>query len=110
MDLLERKPRSVRNARPVKETMSKELLDWGSLLPGGNREMVKLRRLCVDYGEEKILSIKRMIPNHVIPTVDIVRTYLHEPVEESVVYLNNEINIIETDLTKYDRKFGVSEQ
>src|SRR5665647_3982078 len=36
LDLLERKPRSVFNARPVKENVTKELLDWGSHLPGGN--------------------------------------------------------------------------
>jgi len=110
LDLLERKPRSVFNARPVKESITKELLDWGTLLPGGNKEMVKLLRLCVDYGEEKILSIKHMIPGHIIPTVDMVRTYLHEPVDDPVVYLNNEIAIVQSDLTKYDRKYGVAGQ
>lgn len=56
IDLLERKPRSVFNAKPVKQNVTDELLKWGRQLPGGNREMVKLLRLCVDYGEECILS------------------------------------------------------
>lgn len=110
IDLLERKPRSVSNARPVKETLTKELLDWGSQLPGGNKEMVKLLRLCVDYGEERILSIKRLIPSQIVPTVDMVRTYLNEPVNSSVIYLRNEINITKTDLKKYDEKYGVANQ
>lgn len=107
IDLLERKPRSVSNARPVKETLTKEILDWGCQLPGGNREMVKLLRLIVDYGEERILNIKHLIPSHIVPTVDMVRTYLNEPVENSVIYLKNEINITEVDLRKYDEKYGV---
>lgn len=108
LDLLEIKPRSVFNARPVKETLTRELLEWGSLLPGGNREMVKLLRLCVDYGEEKILAIKNMIPTHIVPTVDMIRSYLHEPVEVPVVYLSNEITVLQADLTMYDKKCGVT--
>jgi len=110
IDLLERKPRSVSNARPVKETLTKDLLDWGNQLPGGNKEMVKLLRLCVDYGEEKILAIKRLIPGYVVPTVDMVRTYLNKPVESSVIYLKNEIGITKTNLKKYDEKYGVANQ
>ena len=110
IDLLERKPRSVQNARPVKETLTKELLDWGNQLPGGNKEMVKLLRLCVDYGEKRILNIKHLIPTNVVPTVDMVRTYLNEPVNSSVVYLKNEIAITKTDLKKYDEKYGVANQ
>lgn len=108
LDLLEMKPRAVFNARPVKETLTQELLDWGRQLPGGNREMVKLLRLCVDYGEKKILSIKHKIPLQVVPTVDMVRSYLHEPLEPQVIYLNQEIPILRTDLTQYDRKCGVA--
>jgi len=107
IDLLERKSRSVFNAKPVRESVTKELLDWGKILPGGNKEMVKLLRLCLDYGEDKILSIKHSIPLHIIPTVDMVRSFLNEPAESSVIYLNQEIEVLETDLTKYDRKFGV---
>ena len=110
IDLLERKPRSVSNARPVKETLTKELLDWGNQLPGGNKEMVKLLRLCVDYSEERILAIKRRIPGYVVPTVDMVRTHLNEPVSSSVIYLKNEIDITKTDLQKYDEKYGVANQ
>jgi len=110
IELLERKPRSVSNARPVKETLTNEILAWGCQLPGGNREMVKLLRLILDYGEARILNIKHLIPSHIVPTVDVVRTYLNEPVDNSVIYLKNEINITQTDLRKYDEKYGVANQ
>ena len=110
IDLLERKPRSVFNAKPVRENVSKELMDWGSQLPGGNKEMVKLLRLCVDHGEDRILAIRHTMPNHVIPTVDMVRSYLHEPVESPVVYLKHEIGVSTIDLTKYDERYGVANQ
>lgn len=74
IDLLERKPRAVFQAKPVRATIDKELLDWGKMLPGGNKEMVKLLRLCVDHGVEKILEIKRNLPPGIVPTVDIVRS------------------------------------
>jgi len=107
IDLIERKPRSVLNSKPVKETLTKELLDWARLLPGGNKEMVKLLRLCVDYGEEKIISIKHKIPQQIIPTVDMVRTYLNEPFNPDIIYLKNEIDVTTINLRKYDEKYGV---
>ena len=107
IDLIERKPRCVFQAKPVRETVTQELLEWGKLLPGGNAEMVKLLRLCVDYGEEKILSIRDSMPKGVIPTVDMVRSQLHEPVESSIVFFRNDISVITTDLKQMDEKCGV---
>lgn len=75
LDLLERKPRSVFNVKPARDNVTKALLDWGSQLPSGNKEMSKLLRLCVYHGEERILAIKRLIPSHIVPTVNMVRTY-----------------------------------
>lgn len=108
IDLLERKTRSVFNAKPVKANVTKSLLDWGEQLPGGNKEMVKLLRLCVDYGEERILYIKNQIPSHIVPTVDMVRTHLNEPTESPVIYLSkNEIPVDPVDLTEYDKRYGM---
>ena len=108
IDLLERKPRAVFQAKPVRRNVTKELLDWGRLLPGGNKEMVKLLRLCVDYGEERILSIREQLPKNIVPSVDIIRSQLHENLESNIVYLSNEIPVTQTDLTKYDEKCGVA--
>lgn len=108
IDLLERKPRAVFQAKPVRQNVDKELLDWGRLLPGGNKDMVKLLRLCVEYGEERILSIKDQLPKNIIPTVDMIRSQLHEAPESNIIYMKNEISITQTDLTKYDVKCGVA--
>lgn len=110
IDLLERKPRSVFQAKPVRTNVTRELLDWGRMLPGGNTEMVKLLRLCVDYGEERILSIRQQLPQNLVPTVDMVRSQLHEMPESNVLYFKHEIPITSTDLTKYDEKCGVAAQ
>ena len=55
MDLIERRPRSVFNARPVKDNVSSKLLETGRRL-AGPKEMVRLLRLCVDHGEDKVLE------------------------------------------------------
>ena len=108
LELLERKSRSVFNAKPVKANVTKALLDWGEQLPGGNKEMVKLLRLCVDYGEERILNIKNQIPSHIVPTVDMIRTHLNEPTESPVIYLSkNEVPVDPVDLTEYDKRYGM---
>ena len=70
--------------------------------------MVKLLRLCVDHGEEKILSIRDSLPHGIVPTVDMVRTQLHEPVETNLIYFNNDIPVVSTDLKRLDEKCGVS--
>jgi hypothetical protein len=39
-----------------------------------------------------------------------VRTYLNGPVNSSVIYFRNEIDVTSTDLKKYDEKYGVANQ
>lgn len=70
--------------------------------------MVKLLRHCVDYGEEKILSMRDELPKNIIPSVDLIRSQLHETPENNIVYLSNENPVTLPDLTKYDEKFGVA--
>lgn len=89
-------------------TVAEELIDWGKQLPGGNAEMVKLLRLCVDYGEEKVLQAKYSLPIGVVPTVDIIRSQLHIKPEANVVMISGDIDVNSSDLTKFDEKCGVS--
>ena len=71
--------------------------------------MVKLLRLCVDYGEDKILQIRSQLPENVVPTIDMVRYHLHEESESNIIHLQTrEISITQTDLRKYDEKCGVA--
>ena len=107
IDLIERKPRAVFQAKPVRENLTEELLDWGRHLPGGNKEMVKLLRLCVDYGEEYILKIRDSFPSGVIPTVDMIRSQLHEETKSNSIHFKKEIPVNLPNLSIYDEKCGV---
>lgn len=107
LDLLEHKPRAVFQAKPVRENITKELLDWGKRLPGGNAEMVRFLRLCVDYGQDRIIAIKRKLPEDLIPSADLIRSYLIEVPETNVIYLNKDIPVLQADLKQYDEKCGV---
>lgn len=108
LDLLDRKPRSVFQAKPVRQNVRQELLDWGKTLPGGNREMVKLLRLCVDYGEDRILSIKNSMPAGLVPNVDTIRSCLETPKSDNIIHFNYEIPVTQSNLAYYDVKCGVA--
>lgn len=107
IDLLERKPRSVFNAKPVKQNVSQELMEWGRRLPGGNREMVKLLRLCIDHGEDRILSIKDAIPSYTVPTVDLVRAHLCPSEKQTVIPMKQDVPVEPVNLVNYDKKYGM---
>ena len=103
LNLLEKKPRSVFQAKPVRQNTSQELLDWGKRLPGGNRDMVKLLRLCVEHGEDKILALKAQLGD--APTLANLRSQLDII---KVIPFPAELAITQTDLSFYDQKCGVS--
>ena len=106
--LLERKPRSVFQAKPVRQTVRKELLELGKRLPGGNRDMVRLLRMCVDYGEDRVIFATNRIPAGITPTVDMIRSYLEEPEKNAVIRFQNDVCINQTNLAYYDEKCGVA--
>ena len=102
--LLERKPRSVFQAKPVRQTVKKEILELGKQLPGGNKDMVRLLRMCVDYGENRVLLAKGRIPAGITPAVDIIRSYLEEPEKITAISFPSEVHITPTNLAYYDEK------
>ncbi len=108
MPLLEHKPRSVFNAKPVRQAIQKDLLEWGMNFPNANRDTVKLLRLCLDYGTERIIDIKNQIPHTVSPTIDLVRSYLDNPVSNGVISIPKDIPVDNVDLSSYDAKFGMA--
>ena len=74
LDLIEKRPRSVFNAKPVKATISEKILAAGRRL-AGPREMVKLLRLCVDHGQEAVLAAIERLQSHDL-SVSQVQAYL----------------------------------
>ncbi len=101
IDLIETRPRSVFNARPVKDNISAKLLEAGRRL-SGPKEMVKLLRLCVDFGQEKVMEAISRIGNHEL-SVEQVRAYLipvaNEPAKIHPVI---EIAVAKPQFEKYD--------
>lgn len=101
LDLIESRPRSVFNARPVKDNISTRLLEAGRRL-SGPKEMVKLLRLCVDYGEAKVLEAISRIGNQKL-SVEQVRAYLIPVANEPAkIHPAIEIPVAKPQLEKYD--------
>jgi hypothetical protein len=73
--------------------------------------MVKILRLCVDYGSDKLLEIKKQIPAGVTPTVDLIRGYLidHSTPVKSTQKIIDTVNVEEVDLSIYDKQYGVAQ-
>lgn len=104
IDLIERKPRSVFNAKPVKATVSSYLMEIGKRLSGGPRDMVKLLRLCVDYGEEKVIeAANHCLKEEQILLEQIMAYLIPLPTATSSVQLPNEIKVKPTELSEYDK-------
>ena len=99
IDLIEKRPRSVFNAKPVKTNISAELLMIGRRL-SGPREMVKLLRLCIDYGEEGVMAAVERIKSPEI-TLEQIRAYLI-PVNALPFTPPLEIEVAKPQLKRYD--------
>ncbi|KAF1084654.1 Integrase core domain protein [Sporotomaculum syntrophicum] len=100
IDLIEKRPRSVFNAKPVKSNISAELLEIGKRL-SGPREMVKLLRLLVDYGEDKLMSAIDSIQNPEI-SVEQIRAYLIPVNTPAKIHSRIDIKVTKPQLNKYD--------
>jgi transposase len=103
IDLIEQRPRSVFNAKPVKNAVSSQLMEIGRRL-SGPREMVKLLRLCVDHGEDKVIAAADQLSLQDQLTIDQIAAYLMPlvPTRPSPRQ-TDEIKVIHTGLTQYDQ-------
>lgn len=102
IDLLEKRPRSVYNAKPVKATISLQLTEIGKSL-GNHRGMVKLLRLCVDYGELNVINAARRIVNQEMLSIDQIRAYLLPTTNITPLPVSEDITVKSTNLSKYDK-------
>lgn len=101
IDLIEKRPRSVFNAKPVKNNISTELLEIGRRL-SGPREMVKLLRLCIDYGEPRVITAISSLTSPML-SVEQIQAYLlpDTPLPEKI-YPPIEIKVSKPQFDKYD--------
>ncbi len=100
LDLIEKRPRSVFNAKPVKSNVSNKLIEIGKRL-SGPREMVKLLRLFVDYGEEKLMEVISYIRTPEI-TIEQVQAHLLPANKTVEVSQEIEVNVATPQINKYD--------
>ena len=100
IDLIEKRPRSVFNAKPVKSNISIELMEIGKRL-SGPREMVKLLRLCVDYGEDKVMNAIGCIQSPEI-FVEQIRAQLMPVNVPAKIPLRIDIKVPTPEFDKYD--------
>jgi transposase len=99
IDLIEKRPRSVYNAKPVRENVCEELMTVGKRL-SGPREMVKLLRLLADYDETKLLHAIHSIKGYEI-TVDRIREKL-QPCTPGKLKTKIDVEVTKTQLDRYD--------
>lgn len=100
IDLIEKRPRSVFNAKPVKSNISAELLEIGKRL-SGPREMVKLLRLFIDYGEDKLMSAIDCIQSTEI-SIEQIRAYLIPVNTPAKIHSRIDVKVTKPQLNKYD--------
>jgi len=93
LPLLEKRPRSILNAKPVRHALPQELVEWLASLPV--KEMMKALTLCVELGVNTIIDAKRQgIP---LDAIAIKR--------EPLIPIIDTITVKPIDLSLYDRMF-----
>lgn len=101
IDLIEQRPRSVYNAKPVKANLHPELMALGQRL-ANPREMVKLLRLCIDHGQDRVLKASQEILFTESISVALLSAYLKPCDNIRPLSVPNEIKVRKTSLSKYD--------
>ena len=100
LDLIEKRPRSVFNARPVKDNISQRILNAGRRL-SSPREMVKLLRLCVDYGQDEVMRVLENIPAQNLSVAQI-EVYLIPVNEKPEINVRSEVKVPKPQFNSYD--------
>ena len=102
LPLLEERPRAIMNARPVREAgLPQELRTFSLLLEDPDRSMVKLLRLTVDHGRDKVLkAVKKALELHQF-SVDVVAYYATAGTDAVVIPIKGPA-VQPVDLTCYD--------
>lgn len=91
LPLLEKRPRSILNAKPVRHVLPQDVLEWLAKLPV--KEIMKALNLCVELGVNTVVEAKRQgIP------LDALNTKTEPP--NTIIDV---ITVKPTDLSLYDR-------
>lgn len=104
MALIEQRPRSVYNAKPVKQSVSQEILKIGQRL-NSPREMVKLLRLCIDCGENRVIKAAQSLSTQNLTLAQIQGLLIHSSSEskQGTAVIQDNISVKKPDLNLYDQ-------
>lgn len=102
LPLIEMRPRSVFNARPVKEArLPEELEAFSRKLSNPEKSMVRLLRLAIDYGPEKVTAAIKKAEEDNQYSVDVIQFYVTE--KEPVAKIDCAGPVVhDVDLHAYD--------
>ena len=100
INLIEQRPRSVYNAKPVKSNLTEELMEIGRQL-SGPREMVKLLRLYIDFGEERLMTAIKCIQSTEL-TTDQIKAHLIPVNQPTKLPLKQDIKVAKPQFEKYN--------
>lgn len=107
MSLIEQRPRSVYNAKPVKQSVSQEILKIGQRL-GNPREMVKLLRLCIDCGEHRVIKAAQSISMQELTLAQIQGLLIQSSpppphTKQEIALIEDKVSVNKPDLNMYDQ-------
>lgn len=104
MALIEQRPRSVYNAKPVKQSVSQEILKIGQRL-NSPREMVKLLRLCIDCGENRVIKAAQSLSTQDLTLAQIQGLLIQSSSEskQGTAVIQDNISVKKPDLNLYDQ-------
>jgi len=101
LDLIEQRPRSVFNAKPVKDNLSAQILAAGKRL-SGPKEMVKLLKLCVEQGQNRVLEAIAMIKSPDL-SIEQILAYLVPVHQVEPLSLPDEVKVKKPQFKSYDQ-------
>ncbi len=101
LDLIEQRPRSVFNARPVKDNVNAQILAAGKRL-SGPKEMVKLLKLCVEYGQDLVLETVARIKSPDL-AIEQILAYLVPVHQVEPLVMQREVKVQKPQFSSYDQ-------
>ncbi len=100
IDLIEQRPRSAYNAKPVKSNISEALMEVGRRL-SGPREMVKFLRMHVDFGEERLITAINCVQGTEI-SIEQIQAHLIPVNQPAKIHPILDVKVAKPQFGKYD--------
>lgn len=103
IDLLERKPRAILNAKPVKQTLSEPLMKFAASIATSPEDLVRFLRLCIDYKTDFLTSL---VMKPFVKTLDLLVSEIEQSINKDKPIKGLTIPSVIVDkmpLTAFDR-------